>query len=313
MKLIIQLSYLVVLITGCLSAQAQQTPNFTHYMNNTLVVNPGYAGSREALTVTTLHRSQWVDFKGAPVTQTLTLHAPIYNDHFGIGLSILNDKIRPTNNTSVTAAFAYKMKLSEKAKLALGLSAGMNLLQANLSSAELDNQNDPSFQTDVNNKVTPNVGFGAYYSREKFYAGISTPNLIQNTTYVVSKNSNDILINKQQRHFFVIAGTIIKLSEKVDLKPTTLLKVTASAPVQADITASFLVMKKLLVGAMYRSGDSFGALIGFDFTSQLHAGYSYDWSYGLKTGTSSNGSHELIFRYDFIFLSSQQARTARNF
>src|SRR6185369_4848169 len=92
-----------------LGIQAQQTPMYTHYMYNTLVVNPGYAGSRDALTITGLHRSQWVDFKGAPLTQTITAHAPLRNEHFGIGVSILNDRIGPTNNTAAFVHFAYIM------------------------------------------------------------------------------------------------------------------------------------------------------------------------------------------------------------
>ena len=46
----------VVLATWTLILNAQQAPLYTHYMNNTLVVNPAYAGSRDALTLTALHR-----------------------------------------------------------------------------------------------------------------------------------------------------------------------------------------------------------------------------------------------------------------
>jgi len=80
--------------------EAQQEAQFSHYSFNTQSINPAYAGSRDALTVTALHRSQWVGFEGAPTTQTLTAHTPILNDKLGIGLSVLNDKIGPTNNTS---------------------------------------------------------------------------------------------------------------------------------------------------------------------------------------------------------------------
>ena len=61
-------------------ANAQQDAMFTHYMYNTLAINPGYAGSRDALTITALHRSQWVGFAGAPMTQTITVHTPFKNE-----------------------------------------------------------------------------------------------------------------------------------------------------------------------------------------------------------------------------------------
>lgn len=313
MKTLKKITLVLVLTSGSLAMNAQQAPMYTHYMYNTLSVNPGYAGSRDALTVTALHRSQWVDFKGAPITQTITMHSPLRNPHIGLGLSLLNDKIGPTNNTSVVADFAYIMKLTQKSKLALGLSAGANIWQANLSALQLDVQADPSFQNNIHNHATPNFGFGAYYSRERFYAGISTPNLLENNYSVVKLENGNTLVGKEQRHYFFIAGTLLKLTDNLALKPTTLVKVTPAAPVQADLTASFIIMKKLLIGGMFRSGDAVGALVGFDITEQFHVGYSFDWSYGLKTSKYNQGSHEIVLRYDFILIDKKQIHSPRNF
>lgn len=313
MKTINKITFGLALTLGSLSAQAQQNPMFTHYMNNTLAINPAYAGSRDALTVTALHRSQWVDFKGAPVTQTLTMHSPLKNEHIGVGLSVLNDKIGPTNNTSVFGDFAFKMKLNSKSKLALGLSAGANIWQARLSTLNLDNQNDPTFQNNISNRVTPNVGFGAYYSTDRFYAGISVPNLIQNSYSELKQANGSTLTAKEQRHYFLIAGAVLKLSDNLAFKPTTLVKVTAAAPIQVDLTASFIIMKRLLLGGMYRTGDAVGALVGFDITDQFHIGYSYDWSLGLSTAKYNKGSHEIVLRYDFIFSSKKQIHSPRYF
>ncbi|MEY3238377.1 MAG: hypothetical protein RI883_2478 [Bacteroidota bacterium] len=301
------------LTLACFGAQAQQDPMYTHYMYNTLSVNPAYAGSRDALTITALHRSQWVDFKGAPMTQTLTLHSPIANKHIGLGLSATNDKIGPVNNTSISGSFAYIMQLTKKSKLALGLSGGVNILQANLSTLALDQQNDPTFLNNISNHVTPSFGFGAYYSRERFYAGVSVPNLIQSNYSTLSDVNGTALTGKSQRHYFFIAGAVFNLADNLAFKPTTLVKATVGTPIQADVTASFIIMKRLLLGAMFRSGDSFGALVGFDVTEQFHLGYSYDWSYGLRTFTYNQGSHEILLRYDFIFPSKKQIHSPRYF
>jgi type IX secretion system PorP/SprF family membrane protein len=313
MKTLKKIIVVLVLTIGSLTLSAQQAPMYTHYMYNTLMVNPAYAGSRDALTVTALYRTQWVDFKGAPVTQTLSLHTPIINQHIGVGLSVLNDKIGPTNNTSVFADFAFIMNLTKKSKLALGVSAGANMFQANLNTLNLDQGSDPAFQTNVNNKVTPNFGFGAYYSRERFYAGISAPNLVQNSYSVTNPENITTLISKEQRHYFLIAGTLINLSPNLAFKPTALIKMTPAAPMEADVTASFILMKKLLLGAMVRTGDAVGGLVGLNITDQLHIGYSYDWSYGLRTFKYNQGSHEIVLRYDFIFSSKQQIHSPRNF
>ncbi|MCW3104779.1 MAG: hypothetical protein JWO09_3219 [Bacteroidetes bacterium] len=292
---------------------AQQAPMYTHYMYNTLSINPGYAGSRDALTITALHRSQWVDFKGAPVTQTLTLHTPLRNEHIGVGLSVINDKIGPTHNTSLFADFAYIMRLNKSSKLALGLSAGANIFQSSLGSLNLDQSTDPVFQSNIGNHITPNFGFGAYYSRERFYAGISAPSLLQNNYSVTNLPDGTTLTGKEQRHYFLIAGTMLKLTSNLDFKPTALVKVTPAAPIQADVTASFIIMKKLLLGGMYRTGDAVGALVGVDITDQFHVGYSFDWSYGLKTFKYNQGSHEIVLRYDFIYSSKKQIHSPRYF
>jgi type IX secretion system PorP/SprF family membrane protein len=313
MKTLIKITLAAVLTSGSLILNAQQAPMYTHYMYNTLVENPGYAGSREALTVTALDRMQWVNFKGAPMTQTLTMHAPLQNKHIGLGLSVLNDKIGPSNNTSVFGYFAYRMQISERSKLALGLSAGANIWQASLGSLALDQQNDPVFLNNINNHVTPNFGFGAYYSRERFYAGISAPDLMQNSYSVINQGEGSPLIGKEQRHYFFIAGTMLPITDNFAFKPTMFVKITSAAPIQADLTASFIIMKKLLLGAMFRTGDAAGVLIGFDITDQLHIGYSFDWSFGLQTAKYNQGSHELVLRYDFLLFDKKQIHSPRYF
>jgi type IX secretion system PorP/SprF family membrane protein len=311
MNTLYKISIGFVLTIGSLNIQAQQAPMYTHYMDNTLVVNPAYAGSRDALTVTAINRMQWVNFEGAPITQSITLHSPLENDHLGLGFSILNDKIGPSNLTSAVLDFAYRFKLTENSKMSFGLSVGANLFSANLSALQLDVQNDPVFLNNINNHITPNIGFGAYYSRERFYAGFSIPNLLETSYSEIDQANGTSLIGKEQRHYFFIAGALFHVTENLDFKPTSFVKVTVGAPIEADLTASFIIQKRFLLGAMFRTGDAIGGLIGFDITDQLHLGYSYDWSFGLQTFRYNNGSHELVLRYDF--LNKKQIHSPRYF
>lgn len=312
MKTIKVVTVLVLSFT-CFALQAQQDPTYTHYMYNTLSINPAYAGSRDALTITALHRSQWLDFKGAPMTQTLTLHSPIAIKQIGLGLAVSNDKIGPINNTGLSGSFAYMIQLSKKSKLSLGLSGGVNILQAKLSSLSLDNQIDESFQRDVKNRVTPSFGAGAYYSTERFYAGFSVPNLLESNYYSTSQADGTVTESKERRHYFFISGAVIKITNNLQFKPTTLVKVVPKAPIQADFTASFIIMKRLLLGVMYRAGDGIGGLAGFDIFQQFHLGYSFDYSLGMKTMKYNNGSHELMLRYDFITNSKKKINSPRYF
>ena len=304
---------ILAIITISLTLFSQQDAMYTHYMFNTLSVNPAYAGSRDALTLTGLHRSQWVGFDGAPRTQTLTLHTPLMNESLGVGFSVVNDKIGPTNTTALYGDFAYKIKLTETSKLALGLSAGLNIRRNALIDIPLEQQEDIAFYRNEESNLLPNFGFGVYYSiHNKFYAGISIPKLIENNFSNIDTRYNTKL-NSESRHYFLIAGVIFDLTENVKFKPTMLTKYTNGAPLEGDITATLLYKEKLWGGLMYRTGDAFGLLLGFYFTPQLAAGYSFDWSFGNKTMAYNKGSHEIMLMYDFIWKDKARIRSPRYF
>lgn len=285
---------LILLLTTlpCLLS-AQQDPMFTHYMYNTLWLNPAYAGTRDALTFTAIHRSQWVGFDGAPVDQTFTAHMPFYDNKMGAGLSVINDKIGPTKSTIIAGDWAYQLKLDDKSKLGFGIKALVNIFNNNINGLRLDEQNDAAFASNYQT-VKPNVGTGFYYHRERFYAGISTPKLIQN------KLGKGLAAAKEQRHYFIILGGVLKMNDKIKFKPTAFVKATEAAPLEADLTANFLFSDCFTAGLMYRTGDAFGALLAYTHKKSITLGYSFDWSTANTTGKYNNGSHEIMLRYDLI-------------
>ncbi len=304
--------YILLMLSAAfmaVEAAAQQDAMFTHYMYNTLVVNPAYAGSRDALTLTALHRSQWVGFPGAPMTQTLTAHTPFRKENIGLGMSIMNDNIGKINNSSIYFDFAYRIRLDKKSMLSLGLKGGINVFRAKFDDLTTIQINDQSFQS-AGAAVAPNFGFGAYYTRDRFYAGISTPRLLENN---FRQGGSSVVALKEQRHYFFIAGYQFKLSNTLELKPTSFVKMTLGAPVEADLSASLIWKKMLHIGAMFRTGDAFGVLAGYNITNQLFLSYSFDWSYALQTVRYHGGSHEIMLRYDFIFTPSHKAVSPRYF
>ena len=306
---------LFIFIQLCIFGTAmfgQQDPMFTHYAFNTLAVNPAYAGTRDALTVTGLHRMQWVDFSGAPVTQTLTLHTPIIRKNIGLGVSVLNDKIGPTNTLSLYVDFSYKINLNERTKLSFGLKSGINYRKADLNSLQVVDPTDPLFMADQQSKILPNFGFGLYLYSDRYYAGISIPKLLENN-YEESTVTGSANLASDKKHYFVIGGAVFHLSEEITLKPTTLIKLTNGAPIEMDITANFLFLEKFWTGIMYRTGDAIGLLAGINITDQFSAGYSFDWSMANTTSKYNQGSHEIMLRYDFIFKEKNIIRSPRYF
>lgn len=298
----------IIVCLGAISVNAQQDAMFTHYMYNTQAMNPAYAGTRDALTITGLHRSQWVGFDGAPTTQTLTLHSPIFNDRLGAGLSVLNDKIGPTNTTSFYADFAYRLPVSQKGTLSFGVKGGINLLSNNIANLGLEDEIDVAFQQNLSTKPLPNVGTGLYFYKDRYYVGVSTPKIIENSFEGANNN-----VAKEQRHYFLIAGFVQRLTDDLELKPTTFIKLTNGAPAQLDLTGTLIYNEKIWGGLMYRTGDALGLLLGTKLTDQLALGYSFDWSFGIETFKYNSGSHEIMLRYDFIYKDKEKIRSPRYF
>lgn len=291
--------YIVAIILGLSFTQnifAQQDPMFTQYMFNTLAVNPGYAGSRGALNITGLYRNQWVGIDGAPTTQNLYAHTPIINKNMAVGLSIVNDKIGPLNQTMMYGDYSYTIKVTEKSKLAFGLKAGVNIIKGKYTEVDITTPNDDAFATNINYKPLPNFGFGMYYHSERWYVGLSTPKLLENKI----EATIDYTKLSERRHFFLIAGYVFDINETVKFKPSTLIKVTAGAPVSIDLTANFLFHDRIWLGASYRVSDSFSALLQLQLNDQLRLGYAYDYTLS-KLSKYNYGTHEIMLSYDFIF------------
>ena len=271
---------IIILFSIILSyvAYAQQDAMYTHYMFNTLVVNPAYAGSKDVLSITILHRSQWVGFAGSPITQTLTVHTPVLTKNIGLGMSVINDKIGPTNTSSLYFDFSYRIRFKDNSNLAFGMKGGMNFRSHNFTDLVIVNNNDPALMNDVRSQFLPNFGFGMYYFSDKFYAGVSIPKLLENN-FKTNSTIGTTNLASEDRHYYLIAGTVFNINKGIIFKPTTFIKITNGAPIESDITATFIFNKRFYLGAMFRTGDALGLLAGITISDKFLLGYSFDWSY----------------------------------
>lgn len=293
---IIKFAALFLLILGIGQVKAQQDPMYTQYMFNTLSINPAYAGSRGVLNATGLVRAQWIGIKGAPITQTLSLHSPLPLS-MGVGLSLVNDKIGPINNTLLYADYSYTVKVSTHGKLAFGLKAGFNIMQGDLTNIKTGGTNpDDAYSQNIKSPLKPNFGLGVYYYTDKWYAGISTPKIVENRLETGTKTMGA----KEQRHYFIIAGMIVDINDYIKFKPSVLFKYTSGSPLGFDLSANFLFFDKLWLGLAHRWKESLSGIVRFQITDQLSAGYAYDFTLS-RIRKYNSGSHEFMLSYDFIF------------
>jgi len=274
-------------------AFAQQDPQFTQYMYNTLSVNSAYAGSRRHIAITGIHRTQWVGLEGAPESQTFSFDTPV-SEKIGLGLSIVNDKIGPLSETYFDTNFSYSIRASDHYKLSFGLKGGLRLFDIDWSRGLDLSGNDPLLQNNIN-RLLPTVGAGVYLHSEKAYIGVSVPNFFTEQHYDAIQQS----LAAERIHIFLIGGLVFDLSKNAKFKPAFLFKHVTGAPIIFDLSANFMFHEKLRLGASYRWDDSFGGLVGFNISPKLLIGYAYDYT-TTDLRLVNNGSHELMLLFQLI-------------
>ncbi|WP_340076726.1 type IX secretion system membrane protein PorP/SprF [Leptobacterium sp. I13] len=296
-----------ILLMTLLNCQvyAQQDAQYTQYMYNTLSVNPGYAGSRGVLSFAGLYRSQWVGLDGSPETQTLNIHSPIgETGRVGLGLSIVNDRIGDGVNeeTYFDVAFSYTIPTSEKGKLSFGLKGGGHLLNVDFTKLR-QFQPELTAADNINNKFSPNVGLGVYYHTNKFYLGVSAPNLLETDHFDESNNSNNAVsfLAEERINYYAITGYVFDLNSNVKFKPALLTKIVSGAPLQVDMSANFMFNNTFILGGAYRWDAAVSALAGFQISDSFMLGLAYDKEVTELGGTRfNNGSFEVFLRFELL-------------
>ncbi|WP_300564973.1 type IX secretion system membrane protein PorP/SprF [Flavobacterium sp.] len=272
--------------------KAQQNPEYTQYMYNTITVNPGYTGSTGSLEANLLLRKQWVELEGAPQTGTFGIHAPLRNQKIGLGLNIIADQLGPSSEQFVTGNFSYTIEASYQTKLAFGLKAGARMLNVDWTKGRFYDNDDVLLNNNIDNKIMPLVGAGLYLYSEKWYVGLSAPNFMRYDYYDDIKES----IVSDRMHYYFMTGYVFDISDNLKFKPSLLVKAVSGSPWTGDISANFLLQEKVTLGAAYRWDDSTSALVGFQISKSFFAGYAFDYTLS-KLTKYNDGSHEIILRY----------------
>lgn len=314
-----------LLFAGTLAAQ--QDAMFTKYMFNSLTYNPAYAGSKDFMSIGVLHRQQWLGIEGAPVTQTATLHTPLANERVGVGLALINDKIGPTNTTGASVSYAYRIPVGAGLRLSVGLQGGVESWRANWSKITLQNQGDGVFD-ETPNRWLPNFGAGLFLFGERFYAGLSSPHLIE---YDLRDNDdpNVAIYSRRYRHYYGAVGAAFPVrGDDIIFKPSLLVKnvglfsqfakedvaKTIGAPTEADVDVSLLFYQTFWVGASLRTAlaafdgrssfDSADIWFSWNLDNGMRIGAAYDYPLTALSSVTA-GAFEVMLGYEFNFLTKR--------
>ena len=287
------LGILVLVISG-FTSNAQQDPMYTQYMDNLLIVNPGFAGSKPDANALLVSRNQWVSIPDAPVTHSFSYNTRFGEEKFGLGFSVLYDKIGPQKQTGIYFDYSYFLKVSDNYNLGMGLKGGVNFYRAALTDL-ITIDPDPIYTQDIYKNFLPNIGVGLYLYSDKSYFGLSVPKLIENT--ITRDDYQTEYVNKEEIHVYVVGGYNFKLNQDFSLKTSGMFRYVKNAPVSVQITALAGFRERFWLGGMARIGDAFGIVTQFQVTPKMLIGYSYDITTS-ELNVFSNGTHEIMFSYN---------------
>ena len=297
----------LLFMTFAVYAMAQQEAQFTQNMFNQMAINPGFAGSNNAICATLLGRQQWMGFKdidgnkGGPQTILLSVDGYVKPIHGGLGLTIYSDKIGFENNIGVKLGYAYRKNIGT-GNLGVGLEVGFLNKAIDFSKFKPIDDGDPLLyknsallSNDDTKGMIPDFSLGAYYSiPNKIYFGLSTSQLAQMKT---SFDATDITL---RRHYYITAGYNYALpgNPSFELAPSFFIKSDGTST-QFDVNCLLEYNKKFWGGLSYRVTDAVGVLVGLNW-KDFRFGYSYDiTTSALGSSGRSSGSHEIMLGYCF--------------
>ncbi|MBW3130434.1 PorP/SprF family type IX secretion system membrane protein [Hymenobacter profundi] len=297
---------LLPLLLAAVPALAQQEAQYSQYMNNNYLLNPGATGVEDYIDIKASYRTQWVGLDGAPKTFYLSGSSSLgkwrstskrtLNDRrrpfHAIGGLVYRDVTGPTSRTSAYASYAYNLVLTPKIRAALGASIGMQ--QFAVDGNQLQFYDPTTVAASAASRVLDgSVGLWVYSS--DFYVGVSSTQLLGNKldfSYGPDQVSAGAPGNALKRHYFFTGGVRVPLSQDWSLVPSVLVKTVNPAPLSVDLNAKLKYRDLLWVGASWRAFDSVIALAGLSY-EQFTIGYSYDAGLS-KLNNYHYGSHEIL-------------------
>ena len=319
-KLIMKKIVTVIVIFAFLfKANAQQDVMVSQYMFNGLFINPAYAGSHKYFSSSLTYRKQWVNFPGAPKTGLLSFDMPIGQLPLAIGLNVMSDQIGFAKTLFARLALSYNRHIGAGV-LGIGIDGGILQQQFNGTWITPDGsqQQDaaiPAWQANGQatsnpnlNKLTYDVGFGAYYSiANKMYVGISSTHLAAQDI----KASSDVKY-ALARHYYIVGGYTFDLTQEHAIQPNVKVKSDA-ASTQLDVNLTYIFNKTLSIGVSYRMQDAIAPMIGYRFLKDksFRVGYSYDLTTSKIKGYSS-GTHEISAGYCFNVKKPKKVTSYQN-
>jgi len=271
---------------------AQQRSSYNMYNIYQPIVNPAAMGSYDQFTVAGLFNTQMVGFDGAPVNFLADITAPIAKTNLIIGGQVLHDRIGARNRTQLSASFAYRIPINLRNYISLGLTASIQLTDANFTELVQTDPNDPLVLNQSYQLWSPDFRFGAYYFRDNFYAGVSVENI-----FTTSFDQPSVRVNSDNIHFNLHTGYDFRLTSCFNLQPSLLWRQVSGSSTQLDVNLQLKYKDRFGVGVSYRTINTLVFQTNVKIAGQFTMGYSFNMGMGMANLTEYTG-HEVILMYN---------------
>lgn len=300
------ITYILMCISGW--AAAQQAPQYSLYMLNPYAYNPANAGLDNSLIVSGVYRQQWSGLKGAPVTQHINAHMPLYMISSGVGLRVENDGIGAHTVTNAVLSYNYQMELGRNSLLSLGVSGGY--LQYSLDGSKLRapegtyvepvfTHNDLLLPDGIVRAGTPIFEIGVFAQLNKLEVGVAMQPVYA-PALRASTSTGEFRLQTVS-HFNASLAYSITVNDRLTLRPAFLVK-TDIAETQTEISLVARWRENIFAGASFRgftttSKDAAILLAGVKLNEKTILAYAFDIPLS-ALNIANRGSHELLIRYN---------------
>ncbi len=275
---------------------AQQLPLFSQYYYNPFMYNPAFTGTDEMTNTYLIHRSQWKDIPGAPVTYALTIDGNVKEKEIGLGLSLFNDQTSLFSRTGLYGSYSYHLPFSDEHNVYVGLSGGIIDNKIDFNNANVTDVNDPLLYSTNRRKITSDATFGVAYFWKELKVGFSVPQLLGTKINYDENNTNVYM--RLRRHFIGSASYSWAINDEFTLVPCIMTRAAKNSPFQFDINANVIWKNMIRGGLSYRFGYAAGMNVGIKLSNNLSAGYAFEYVIS-PVGPVSGGGHEIMLGYAF--------------
>ena len=315
--------FFIVLSLFCFESISQQMPQYSQYLRNQYMINPGAAGVYDFMDITVGGRMQWVGFSDAPMTSYLSITSPIggnksekkiYNPglHLSSGIvknpeintgkfkhavggQVVADQYGAFRKLQFSGTYAIHMPITKTYNLSFGTKLGLtnnSFLQDRAVVANASTITDNTYSGFIANSGSVNVmnlGVGLYFYSSKLFLGIAGDQLTRNLVHFGSGTASF----DPKMHFNITGGMKLPIKENLTITPAFLAKYMDPTIPSLEGSLQLEFKEWLWTAVTYRHKDAIVGMLGMNISNRFKFGYSYDFSINQFKNYSSGG-HEIV-------------------